>query len=263
MSGFKSALSCAEIEEYMKAEVALTVSESKRLIAKGVVAMDCIQEKLAKGIIVLNTGTTNGCIYEELTGQTIDRRAFVTGRTTPAKWAQPWKVARLPDLVLVDGQPAPELDRFTALEKMQAGDIYIKGANALNYGARIAGITIGHPEGGTIGRAIGPIIGRKMRLIIPVGLEKEVPFDIQEASALISEPDEHLGVVHSLWPIAGTIVTEIEALETLCGVEAVPIPAGAVAGAEGAVRRLLLGEADYVRQAVELVESIHGEPAFG
>lgn len=247
----------------MKAEVVLTVAESKRLIAKGVAALDFVQEKRENGIIVLTSGTTNGCIYEELTGSTIDRRAYVTGRTLPAKGGTPWKVESLPDLVLVNGEPAPDLDRFSALDKMRPGDVYIKGANALNYALGVAGITIGHPRGGTIGGAIGTIIGKKLQLLIPVGLEKEVPFDIQESADLIGEPDEHLGHIHSLWPVYGTIFTEIEALDVLCDVDAYAVAAGGIAGAEGGLRLLLDGDADAVREAVALVESIQGEAALG
>lgn len=246
----------------MKANVVLTVAESKRLIAKGVAALDFVQEKLENGIIVVTSGSTNACIYEELTGKTIDHRAYVTGRTIPQGKAS-WKVEALPDLVLVNGQPAPDLDRVSALERMQAGDVYIKGANALNYAVGVAGITLGNPRGGTIGSAIGTIYGKKLQLLIPVGLEKEVPFDIQESADLIGEPDEHLGHVYSLFPVHGTIFTEIEALEVLCGVDAYAVAAGGIAGAEGGLRLLLDGDEDAVREAVQLVESIQGEPALG
>jgi hypothetical protein len=253
----------------MRAEVVLTVAESKRLIAKGIAALKLVQDRMKNGMIVLTTGSTNAYIYEELVGRAIDKRAYVTGRTVPAKAARPWKVDILPDLVLVNGQPTPELGRFTALERMKEGDVYIKGANALNYRQGIAGITIGHPAGGTIGGALGTIIGRKLQLLIPVSLEKEVPFDIQRLSdlaAMGTEPglaDEHIGTVYPLWPVHGRIFTEIEAFKTLCGVEAYPIAAGGIAGAEGGRRMLLLGEADAVRQAVTLTESIQGEPPLG
>ena len=238
------------------------MAESKRLIAKGVAALDFVQEKLKNGIIVVASGSTNACLYEELTGQQIDRRAYVTGRTVPATAGSGWEVEALPDLVLVNGEPAADLDRLSALDRMEAGDIYIKGANALNYAVGVAGITIGNPRGGTIGGAMGTIIGKKLQLLIPVGLEKEVPFDIYEAVDLISEPDEHLGHVYSLFPVQGTIFTEIEALEVLCGVDAYAVAAGGVAGAEGGLRLLLDGDADAVRAAVALVESIHGEPSL-
>ena len=246
----------------MKAEVVLTVSESKRLIAKGVAGLDFIQAKLRQGIIVVSTGSTNGYVYEELTGQTIDKRAYLTGRTTPAKATLGWKVRRMPDLVLVDGEPAPELDRFSALARMKAGDVYVKGANALNYTRGLAGITIGDPSGGTVGGAMGPIVGKKLRLLIPVGLEKEVPFHIQTASALVATPDSHLGVVHSLWPVRGIIFTEIEALNVLCSVDAYPVAAGGLAGAEGGLRLLLIGDDEAIHQAVDLVTGIQGEPPF-
>lgn len=251
------------VEGKMKAEVVLTVSESKRLIAKGVARLDFVQERLCKGVIVVATGSTNAYVYEEITGASIDKRAYLTGRTTPAKGPRRWRVEAIPDLVLVDGRPAPELDRFTVLERMKAGDVFIKGANALNYVARVAGITIGHGVGGTIGAAMGAIIGRKLRLLIPVGLEKEVPLDIEEASALVAEPDEYLGVVHPVWPVRGIIFTEIEALGLLCSVDVYPLAAGGIAGAEGGVRLLLRGDTDAVRQAVALVESIQGEPPLG
>lgn len=244
----------------MKAEVVLTVSESKRLIAKGVVALRYIQEKLEKGIIVLCSGSTNAFIYEELMGQEIDKRAYITGRTTPAKDRQSWDVKSLPDLVLVNGQPDPSLDRFSALARMQAGDVYIKGANALNYEAGVAGISVGHPTGGTIGGALGTITGKKLRLLIPVGLEKEVPFDIVEAAALVAAEDEQMGSVLSLWPVFGDIFTEIEALGLLFGVDAIPTAAGGIGGAEGGLRLAILGEKDDVRDAVALIESIQGEP---
>lgn len=244
----------------MKAEVVLTVSESKRLIAKGVVALRFIQEKLQEGIIVLPSGSTNAYIYEELMGVEIDKRAYLSGRTYPAKDRPSWNVETMPDLVLVNGEPNPDLDRFSALAEMKTGDVYIKGANALNYEAGVAGISVGNPTGGTIGGALGPITGKKLRFLIPVGLEKEIPFDIIETAALVASEDEQLGSVLSLWPVFGEIFTEIEALGLLFGVDAIPTAAGGLAGAEGSIRLALLGEADDVRDAVEFIESIQGEP---
>lgn len=244
----------------MKAEVVLTVSESKRLIAKGVASLRFIQDKLEKGIIVVPSGSTNAYIYEELTGQTIDKRAYLAGRTWPAANKPNWEVKPLPDLVLVDGVPSADLNRFTALEQMKSGDVYIKGANALNYTAGVAGVSIGNPTGGTVGGSLGHIIGRKLRLLIPVGLEKEVPYDIVEASALLASDEEQLGSVLSLWPIHGEIFTEIEAVGIMFGVDAIPVAAGGIAGAEGGLRLLLLGERDDVKDVVDFIESIQGEP---
>jgi hypothetical protein len=163
---------------------------------------------------------------------------------------------------LRDGELDPSLDRFTAVDVMGPGDIYVKGANALNYQMGVAGILIGHPKGGTIGGVIGSIISRKMHLLIPVGLEKEVAFDIDEVARRIAEPDDGVESVTSLFPVRGTIFTEIEALHTLAGVDAVQAGAGGISGAEGAVWLLVDGTAAQVAQALEIVEGVRGEPAF-
>jgi len=247
----------------MKADIVLTVAESKRLIAKGVVATEYVQEKMAKGIIVVTSGSTNAYVYEEILGTSFEKLGYLTGRTTPAKGTSSWDVESTPDLVLVDGKPAPDLDRFSALAKMKPGDIYVKGANALNYGAGVAGVSIGHPTGGTVGGSIGSIVSKKLRLLIPIGLEKELAVDISEAAARIAETDEHLNKVYSLWPIEGTIYTEIEALDTLFGIDVIPVAAGGIAGAEGAVRLLLDGYEEAVKEAVAFIETIQGEPALG
>jgi hypothetical protein len=218
---------------------------------------------MEEGVVVLTSGSTNAYVYEELTGKTIDKRAYISGRTIPAKRQAAWEVTRMSDMVWVNGEPRPDLDRFSALEVMEEGDIYIKGANALNYAAGVAGITIGHPTGGTIGGALGAIISKKIRLLIPVGLEKEVPLDLHEISAIIAEPDESLGKVYSLWPVHGGVFTEIEALRVLFDVEALPTAAGGLAGAEGGVRMMIRGDAEAVGQAMALIRSIQGEAAIG
>ena len=62
-----------------------------------------------------------------------------------------------------------------------------------------------------------------------------------------------------MWPIIGTIVTEIEAMAILAGVDAYHYSAGGIAGAEGAVRILVEGTDE---EALELVKSIKGEPRY-
>ena len=84
-------------------------------------------------------------------------------------------------------------------------------------------------------------------------------FDINELHLMASEIDSK---GPSLWPLTGTIITEIEALEILTDVESILYSSGGVAGAEGAVRLLLYGEDDIVEKALEFVESIKGEPKY-
>ena len=82
---------------------------------------------------------------------------------------------------------------------------------------------------------------------------------MNELHLLTMDPDNE---GPAIWPITGLIFTEIEALEVLCGVQAILIAAGGVAGAEGSVRLLIEGMDEDVEAAVELVKSIKGEPRY-
>jgi hypothetical protein len=68
------------------------------------------------------------------------------------------------------------------------------------------------------------------------------------------EDDEYAGAAPTLFPVAGHIVTEIEALEILAGVKALQVAAGGIAGAEGSVWLLIEGEKAQVEKALEIVE---------
>jgi hypothetical protein len=141
--------------------------------------------------------------------------------------------------------------------------VFLKGANAINYRERLAAILIGHPTGGTIGAAIGIITARRVNLIIPVGLEKEVPYDLVDAAAVVGPAEEERPKdFPSLWPVYADLFTEVEAFRELFEVEAYPLAAGGLAGAEGAFRFCLSGDKRAVGDALKLVEEIQGEPAF-
>lgn len=245
----------------MKRQVVLTVSESKRLIAKSVAALPEVQIAMKKGIVVVATGTTNAFVLEELWGKKFDKRRYRSGITTPEAPEELGEPQGEPisDVVFRNGEVEEELNRFNAVEQMGKGDVYIKGANALDYVGGVAGVLIGSPTGGTVGAVLGSIVGKKISLIIPVGLEKLVYEDINELHRLAMDEDSE---GPSLWPITGEIVTEIEALWNLTGVDAYLYAAGGVAGAEGAVRLLIDGTEKQVGSALKLVESIRGEPRY-
>lgn len=249
-----------------KASVVLTVSESKRLIAKGVAALPSVQQALRNGMIAIAKGTTNAYIVEELLGKPIDKPAYTIGITLPQKTMHTtgWREQKLPDVVLKNGKPVDGLTVIEAVKQMKRGDVFIKGANALDYKRKVAGILVGHPEGGTIGATIGIVIARRIEFVIPVGLEKLVYEDIETLSLKTRalDGDEVLNETPPLVPVTGTIVTEIEALKLLCNVDATLIAGGGVGGAEGSVRLLIEGERENVVKALQLIESIQGEPPF-
>ncbi|MBM3497286.1 MAG: hypothetical protein FJX74_01325 [Armatimonadetes bacterium] len=243
----------------------LTVSESKRLIAKGVAQLPSVRRAMGKGLIAVCKGTTNAYVLEELLGQSIQKTGYVLGATIPVKGAARASLlpGSIPEVILRDGRPADDLPTVQdAFKVMGRGDLVIKGANALDYDRKLAGVLIGHPEGGTVGGFIGRMHGRKFGLLIPVGLEKQVAGDLRaaEVDLLSAGPDRYTGP--SLWVIHGEIFSEIEALRLLTGAEATQIGSGGIGGAEGAVWLLVKGTAEEVGAATALIESIHGEPPF-
>ncbi|NOZ20730.1 MAG: hypothetical protein GXP25_06530 [Planctomycetes bacterium] len=246
----------------MRTNVVLTVSESKRLIAKGVAALDFVQNALKQGTVAIAKGTTNGYIVEEILGEKIDKTQYCTGTTFPAKADKAGKTGgSIPDVVLRDGQKVEGAVATEAVGDMKSGDVFIKGANALNWEKKQAALLIGHQTGGTIGATYGTIIARRIRLVIPIGLEKSVPTDLQAAAKMINN-DPTARVTPTLWPLMGDVITEIEALKVLTGVDATPIAAGGIGGAEGAVYLCLRGSEEELGKAGKLIDEIQGEPPF-
>ena len=242
----------------------LTVAEGKRLIAKAVAAMPAVVKAMQSGTVVVTKGSTNAYVAEELLGQALAKGSYVLGRTVPATADTSAAFSgSIPEVIFVKGVKT-ELALQDVVLQMQCGDVVIKGANALNYDTGMAGLLVGHPEGGTIGTIIGSVYGKGLHLVIPVGLEKQIAEDIQDLAELInSDPECSRQGMPSLWPVQGEIVTELEALEILTGVEAHQIGAGGLCGAEGGVWLAVWGDDEQIGAVKELVAEVQGEPAFG
>jgi hypothetical protein len=116
----------------MNLVLSMTVSESKRLIAKGVAQADFVRRAMAEGTFALGSGTTNGYIFEEITGEKIDKKTLVTGHTLPSGYKGPKMSYTHPDLVIRKGERL-NIKAAEALQDMGPGDVLVKGANAINY----------------------------------------------------------------------------------------------------------------------------------
>ncbi|MHC4713149.1 MAG: hypothetical protein ACYTAN_07745 [Planctomycetota bacterium] len=246
----------------MQTQVVLTSSQSKRLIAKGIVKWQPFKEALRSGIVAICKGTTDAYICEELLGPDFEKWRYVTGRTGPAGGDTSWARADLGDVVLENGDSLEGVSVTDVVSKMGPGDIFLKGANAMNYDLGQAAVLIGHPTGGTVGAALGTMISRKVRLVHPTGLEKNIPGDLPEAVRRLAEEDEAIGETWGLWATHGELFTEIEAIDSLFNLEAVPIGAGGIAGAEGSVTLALFGERSEIDKALRLIGEIQKEPPF-
>jgi hypothetical protein len=240
--------------------LSLTVSESKRLIAKGVAQAEFVRRAMTEGTFAIGSGTTDGYIIEEITGAKFDKKTLVTGRTLPENYTGPKLTYTHPDLVIRKGERL-SIKAVEALPDMRAGDVYVKGANALNYERKQAAVLIGHPAGGTVGSVIGAVFGRRLCFLHPVGLEKCVTADLDAVSARLNADAQGKGP--TLWVVPGPIFTEIEALQVLApGIEVLHVGAGGVGGAEGAVWLALFGDAAVLDKANAAIAAVRGEPPF-
>lgn len=247
----------------MNAQIVLTPAEAKRLIAKAVVNLPSVRKALQHGIVAVGKGSTNAYVAEELLGCAIDKKRYVIGMRLPAKSDRSWiPEGRLSDIVLRNGQLVPNAAVTEIVKEMGRGDVLIKGANALEPSRRMAGIYVGHNMGGTIGATWGIAVARGVRMVIPVGLEKLVGSSMADLAAhfLAAEYDDDENV--GFMPVTGEIITEIEALQSLCGVDALHTGSGGLGGAEGSTHFLLSGDREAVATAVRLVQAVQGEPPF-
>jgi hypothetical protein len=250
-------------DEIVQAQIVLTVSESKRLIAKGVAKLPVVTKALKSGTVIIAKGTTNTYVAEEITGRKIPHGPYVYGRTYPAKGGKQLPEAEpISEVVLIKGKVQPEQPLAEAVKLLKPGDVVIKGANALDYQNKTAGVLIGGGSAGTSGKIMPYVVGQKVHLVIPVGLEKQVSGKVVDIQLKMREPVESLNDIPSMFLLTGHIFTEIEALKLLTGVSAFQAAGGGIGGAEGAVRLVCRGTRQQVIEALELAKQIHGERPF-
>lgn len=249
----------------MKAAFTLIPVESKRLIAKAVVQMEEIKIAKQEAYIILNGGTTNGYIAQELLGmRDLEPQKFTAGTNTHRLLCVTDADKRTPfPIILYKGERSaktlPE-----ALQDFHIESVLIKGANAVDPEGNVGVITSGF-DGGTIGATYGTAFSQGMKYIFAVGLEKMVA-SVKEAAAWIGGAktlDYTIGADFGIFCIPnGIVVTEIEALKILADVEAKHVASGGVGESAGAVVLVIKGEEANVRKAISIVESIKGEPAL-
>ena len=246
------------------AGINLTVAESKRLIAKGLVNYPPVKEKLKKGIVIITSGTTNTYIAEELVGLDAPRGSFMTGNITPQSRGNIAEgLTRVPNITLINGKQV-DINYEEALTQFQEGDIIFKGANLLNYTKKQAAVCIGAPDGGTTSRVRAYTTEDKGgRLIVPIGLEKETSGDLSEYEKLLQNKVEHLSYVPQVWMHQNAeIFTEIEAIKTFAPVNVAPYAAGGIAGREGGISLAVYGTKENVQKVLDVIATIQGEEPF-
>lgn len=238
----------------------LTVSESKRLVARGAARADFVRRAAEEGILAIGSGTTNGYLVEEITGEPLNKMEFVTGRTLPHGYDGPKPGYSRPDLVIRRGERV-QARVSEILPEMGPGDVLSKGVNAINYERGQAAVLVGHQAGGGVGAALGTVVARRVRYLHAAGLEKNVAWDLASAAQRINR--DLPGKGPTLWVVPGDIFTEIEALAVLAGAEVIPVASGGIRGAEGAVWLAAFGDASVLDRVERAIDGVRGEPPFG
>ena len=236
----------------------ITVEEGKRLISRAVAHMDAVQKAAAEHTLVIVAGTTNGYLAEAMLDQLGERGDFTRvgfrrGVNTVPGHPAPTGPFSATDVVIRAGKWLRGKTINDVAPEMGAGDVIVKGANALQPDRKVAGIQIGHPQFGTTAPILTAVLGRRVRLVIPVGLEKRVLGSIAELAALVNAP-EASGT--RLQPVVGDIVTELEAIEQLTGARAALVAAGGIEGAEGSCIIAVSGTDEQLESADTLMQNI-------
>jgi hypothetical protein len=243
----------------------LTVAAGKRLIAKGAAAHPKLAAALKKGRCVIVAGSTNGYVAEEVLrsigqGGEFTRQGFCRGVVVPPGSPGMAEGKLRGDVIITDGQWRQE-DRsktvFDVIADLAAGDVVVKGGNAVDLQRRRAGVLIGHPQAGTIGAIIPAVFGRRVQLIVPIGLEKRVAEDIDAMAELINSTRAE---GPRMLPLPGEVFTEIDAVSLLTGASARLAAAGGLRGAEGASWLAVSGDDEQLRAAEKLIRSVADEP---
>lgn len=241
----------------------VTPAMGKRLIAKALAAHPDIETIKEQGTLVIVAGTTNGYVAEEVLsslGQAdgFSRKGFRRGMVVPPHFDAASVAADFPgDVVIRDGQWDRGKTIFDVVEDLHEGDIVLKGANAVDLTGQQAAVYVGHPQAGTAGAILPAVIGRRVRLVVPVGVEKRVGFDVHTLASRVNVPGAQ---GPRMLPLPGEIFTEIDALEMMTDTLVELIAGGGIYGAEGSVWLAVHGETEDVDRAGALIESLADEP---
>ncbi len=260
----------------MLAQVVLTPSESKKLIAKAVASLEIVRQAAAGGMVLMHPSSSTYFIVEELTGQKPQTNYWVCGvvtprgmcvemamlasdytprsrNTSPGDFRALWTVQ---NNKLMGMQPLSRL-----LKQMTPSDIFIKGVNAMDPQGHV-GVLIGDPlEGGTLGMVVSAWRKTNFNMIFPAGLEKLIPTPVAVAAREAKQAlyDYGMGMPTGLFPCpGGRVISEIDAVGILSGATAVPVAAGGLGGAEGAVTLIIRGTARQVKKTIAYVEACKG-----
>jgi hypothetical protein len=244
----------------MQALFTLTSSESKRLLGKAVAALPEVTHAKDHGYLVVGRGSTNAFILEELLKKKMDKERYVAGQIIKGVLCVVGQDQRSKPVTFHKGEVLA-VEPGAVIDKLTPGDVLIKGANAVDPCGNV-GVLMAGPGGGTMGQFYMGLKAQGVATIYPVGLEKLIP-SVEEAARYGGKMmlGRSIGCRVGMACVAdGRVITEIEAIDSLFGLNAIHYASGGWGGAEGSVTLIVEGEDASVNRCLDLIETIKGEP---
>jgi len=247
-----------ELDKKSLGLLTLTPPQSKKLIAEAVAIHPAVRRALELGTILIGHGTTNAFIAARLLGREVEELKFAAGIIRHGELDVIPAEQRQNAVILRKGRELAA-DIGEILAEFSNEDVLIKGGNAVDAQGMV-GVLMSSREGGTIGRSLGIIKARGATLLMPVGLEKLVP-SVPEAARYLGQ--DRIGVSTGekagLMPIVGAeVITELQALRLLAGVNAVMVAGGGWGESQGAVTLSVTGQQPLVERAVQWAQYVKG-----
>lgn len=244
----------------MESLFTLTVAESKRLIARAVVYMPEVVEAREEGYLVVGRGSTNAYVVEELLGRSVEKEKYLAGQVIRGILCVLPPNLRTRPVTFHKGKIL-DVDPSTIIGDIRHGDVFLKGANAVDPVGRV-GVLMASPVGGTMGQFYMAMKAQGASMIFPVGLEKLIP-SVEKAAKFGGRLSlgRTIGARTGMACVVGEkVVTEVTAIDILFDLFAVHFASGGYGGSEGSVTLIVEGEEKRVNQCLDFIEKIKGEP---
>jgi len=251
----------------MQAMVTLTPEESKRLIAKAVAAMSAVRRAAAEGMIGFSLCTSCAYVIGELFDTIqVEAHRYCCGFLYAGGSCSVPDSKREKLLLVEQGRhhwlnfPQENFTRF--IQRMDSKDVIIKSGNLMDPDGNV-GVLVASPDGGEAGAYLPHIAAKGIQLIVPMTLNKTVPFPLNRILPVMGitkfRRDRVHGMSCGMLPLPGQVITEVDAFRDLFGVEAIPAAMGGVGSGDGTVTLVVIGEDAAVETAWQAVSAIKGE----
>ena len=206
-------------------------------------------------MIIIANGTTHACIVEEIFGKRIAKEKFSVGIISKGEGIITSNELKLPPVILIK-RSLSNISKDDAIKKLRKGDVFIKGANAIDAYNNV-GILVSEYDGGTIGEALPFIQSRKASLIISASLEKIIPSVLKAEKVMgLREYNFCRGIPVGMIVLSeGQVITEIEAFKLLFDIKAILVTAGGINRYEGFITLVCKGE-KKLRNLMALVDKL-------